>query len=184
MEEVVKPAVDKLNYRCVALDNGIRITLVSDPEADKAAAAMDVSPDLSEHSLIVMNAAFPVFLASFVLVQALGGAHLLCVTKRLTTVVTMQVRIGSLGDPDDLPGLAHFTEHMLFYASEKYPQEDEYSKFVVRCCCAPPCMSQQRFWARANSYVRRLSSCVWLLVRPQYLTLSTLCANTAVVIAV
>ena len=42
-----------------------------------------------------------------------------------------QVRIGSLGDPDDLPGLAHFTEHMLFYASEKYPLEDDYSKFVV-----------------------------------------------------
>lgn len=42
-----------------------------------------------------------------------------------------QVRIGSLDDPDDLPGLAHFTEHMLFYASEKYPSEDEYSKFVV-----------------------------------------------------
>ena len=45
--------------------------------------------------------------------------------------IVFQVRIGSLGDPDDLPGLAHFTEHMLFYASEKYPLEDEYSKFVV-----------------------------------------------------
>ena len=42
MVEVVKPAVDKLRYRCVVLDNNIRITLVSDPEADKAAAAMDV----------------------------------------------------------------------------------------------------------------------------------------------
>lgn len=49
-----------------------------------------------------------------------------------STCFTVQVRIGSLGDPDDLPGLAHFTEHMLFYASEKYPLEDEYSKFVVR----------------------------------------------------
>ena len=47
------------------------------------------------------------------------------------TNVPLQVRIGSLGDPDDLPGLAHFTEHMLFYASEKYPLEDDYSKFVV-----------------------------------------------------
>ena len=46
--------------------------------------------------------------------------------------LSLQVRIGSLGDPDDLPGLAHFTEHMLFYASEKYPLEDDYSKFVVR----------------------------------------------------
>lgn len=30
-----------------------------------------------------------------------------------------------------MPGLAHFLEHMLFYSSEKYPVEDEYSKFVV-----------------------------------------------------
>ena len=49
----------------------------------------------------------------------------------LLATARLQVRVGSLGDPDDLPGLAHFTEHMLFYASEKYPQEDEYSKFVV-----------------------------------------------------
>ena len=42
----------------------------------------------------------------------------------------VQVHVGSLSDPDDLPGLAHFLEHMLFYSSEKYPQEDAYSKFV------------------------------------------------------
>ena len=35
-----------------------------------------------------------------------------------------------MADPEHLPGLAHFTEHMLFYASEKYPVEDEYSKWV------------------------------------------------------
>lgn len=47
MAEVVKPALDKLQYRCVTLqDNGIRITLISDADADKAAAAMDVSPTL------------------------------------------------------------------------------------------------------------------------------------------
>jgi insulysin len=33
-------------------------------------------------------------------------------------------------DPESLPGLAHFTEHMLFYASAKYPEEDEYSKWI------------------------------------------------------
>jgi predicted Zn-dependent peptidase len=27
-----------------------------------------------------------------------------------------------MSDPPELPGLAHFTEHMLFYASEKYPE--------------------------------------------------------------
>ncbi|MEW5314724.1 MAG: hypothetical protein WDW38_006196 [Sanguina aurantia] len=41
-----------------------------------------------------------------------------------------QVNIGSLLDPVGLDGLAHFTEHMLFYSSAKYPVEDEYSKYV------------------------------------------------------
>lgn len=40
------------------------------------------------------------------------------------------MRVGSLSDPDELPGLAHFLEHMLFYASERFPTEDEYSKFI------------------------------------------------------
>ncbi|CAK0787227.1 hypothetical protein CVIRNUC_010443 [Coccomyxa viridis] len=42
----------------------------------------------------------------------------------------IDVRVGSLSDPLDTPGLAHFCEHMLFYASAKYPEEDAYSKFV------------------------------------------------------
>lgn len=33
-------------------------------------------------------------------------------------------------DPEDLPGLAHFCEHMLFLGTEKFPEENEYSKFL------------------------------------------------------
>ncbi|GBG72511.1 hypothetical protein CBR_g12082 [Chara braunii] len=43
---------------------------------------------------------------------------------------SMDVNVGYFCDPDDLPGLAHFLEHMLFYSSEKYPKEDSYSKFI------------------------------------------------------
>jgi len=43
---------------------------------------------------------------------------------------SMDVGAGSLLDPPEFLGLAHFTEHMLFYSSEKYPVEDEYSKFI------------------------------------------------------
>lgn len=43
----------------------------------------------------------------------------------------MQVHVGSLSDPDDVPGLAHFLEHMLFYGSERFPEEDAYSKFIA-----------------------------------------------------
>ena len=36
----------------------------------------------------------------------------------------------SFSDPDDLPGLAHFTEHMLFLGTDKFPAENEYSTFL------------------------------------------------------
>lgn len=43
----------------------------------------------------------------------------------------MSVNVGYFNDPEDMPGLAHFLEHMLFYSSEKYPEEDSYSKFLT-----------------------------------------------------
>ncbi|KAL1312426.1 hypothetical protein HN51_039044 [Arachis hypogaea] len=44
---------------------------------------------------------------------------------------SMDVGVGSFSDPAGLEGLAHFLEHMLFYASEKYPVEDSYSKYIT-----------------------------------------------------
>ncbi|MQL84678.1 hypothetical protein Taro_017188 [Colocasia esculenta] len=48
---------------------------------------------------------------------------------------SMNVDVGSFCDPDGLEGLAHFLEHMLFYASEKYPLENSYSKFIIEVSC-------------------------------------------------
>jgi len=42
--------------------------------------------------------------------------------------------VGSFSDPEGLEGLAHFLEHMLFYASEKYPGEHEYTKYITEIC--------------------------------------------------
>ena len=41
-DSIIKPQVDDWAYRHILLDNGIAAVLVSDPEADKAAASMDV----------------------------------------------------------------------------------------------------------------------------------------------
>ncbi|KAI3873651.1 hypothetical protein MKW92_023418 [Papaver armeniacum] len=43
---------------------------------------------------------------------------------------SMCVGVGHFSDPEGLEGLAHFLEHMLFFASEKYPVEDSYSKYI------------------------------------------------------
>lgn len=40
------------------------------------------------------------------------------------------VNIGSFSDPPDLPGLAHFLEHMVFMGSSKYPEENAFDEFL------------------------------------------------------
>ena len=42
----------------------------------------------------------------------------------------MTVAIGSMNDPSDSFGMAHFLEHMLFLGTEKYPDEGSYQKFI------------------------------------------------------
>ena len=42
----------------------------------------------------------------------------------------MDVATGSGDDPVDRPGLAHFTEHMLFLGTRKYPAPDAYQQFI------------------------------------------------------
>ncbi|XP_013911111.1 PREDICTED: insulin-degrading enzyme-like [Thamnophis sirtalis] len=43
---------------------------------------------------------------------------------------TLDVHIGSLSDPINIPGLSHFCEHMLFLGTKKFPKENEYSQFL------------------------------------------------------
>lgn len=47
-----------------------------------------------------------------------------------TASAAMDVRVGFHSDPEELPGLAHFCEHMLFLGTEKYPDENSYSVFL------------------------------------------------------
>jgi insulysin len=42
----------------------------------------------------------------------------------------MFVGSGSLNDPPEIEGMAHFCEHMLFLGSEKYPEANYYQAFI------------------------------------------------------
>eukprot|EP00959_Pyramimonas_sp_CCMP1952_P000249 4776-Pyramimonas_sp.AAC.3 len=66
-DQLIIPRNDKSEYRHLVLSNRMEVLIVSDPESEKAAAAMDM-------------------------------------------------RVGAFSDPEDVPGLAHFLEHMLFYS--------------------------------------------------------------------
>ncbi|KAK4058930.1 metalloprotease [Microbotryomycetes sp. JL221] len=69
--------------KLIMLENGMEALLISDPNADKASAAMDV-------------------------------------------------KVGHLSDPQDLQGLAHFCEHLMFMGTEKYPKENDYTEFLTQ----------------------------------------------------
>lgn len=43
----------------------------------------------------------------------------------------IDVNVGHLCDPAEVPGLAHFCEHLLFMGTEKYPVENEYSVYLA-----------------------------------------------------
>ncbi|KAF8163442.1 Metalloenzyme, LuxS/M16 peptidase-like protein [Crassisporium funariophilum] len=52
---------------------------------------------------------------------------------------SLDVAVGHLYDPallpfvqDDMPGLAHFCEHLLFMGTEQFPGENEYSEFLAK----------------------------------------------------
>jgi len=79
--DIKKPLSHKRDYAFVQLDNGLKVVLGSDPDCDKAGAA-------------------------------------LC------------VNVGMCHERKDLPGLAHFLEHMLFTGTKKYPKEGEYHEFI------------------------------------------------------
>ncbi|KAF7778613.1 hypothetical protein Agabi119p4_2958 [Agaricus bisporus var. burnettii] len=82
-KSIQKSPRDEREYRVIQLDNGLKATLIHDPETDKAAASLDVA-------------------------------------------------VGHLNDPWDMPGLAHFCEHLLFMGTEQFPRENEYQEYLTK----------------------------------------------------
>ncbi|KYN43148.1 Insulin-degrading enzyme [Trachymyrmex septentrionalis] len=46
------------------------------------------------------------------------------------SAAAMNINAGSMCDPDDLLGIAHFCEHMLFLGTKKYPQQNDFNQFL------------------------------------------------------
>ena len=50
--------------------------------------------------------------------------------KMNKSAVAMDVSVGSLADPKNAQGLAHFLEHMLSLGTKKYPEEGEFGRYL------------------------------------------------------
>ena len=105
--EVIKSPHDERSYRALELANGMRILLVSDPATDRAAVSLSVRVGM----LSLCSTVNGVLTSALRLSFGFGNA-------------------GSMSDPDELLGLAHFLEHMLLIGTDKYPEEDAYDRFI------------------------------------------------------
>tara|TARA_B100000315_G_scaffold259906_3_gene318003 strand:+ start:5304 stop:8222 length:2919 start_codon:yes stop_codon:yes gene_type:complete len=72
---------DQRGYLTFVMPNKLKVMVISDPNADRSAAALSVF-------------------------------------------------YGSLEDPENRSGLAHFLEHMLFLGTAKYPEPDDYGQYI------------------------------------------------------
>ena len=61
-----------------------------------------------------------------------NGLKILLISDKTSdhSAASLDVNVGSLYDPKNLPGLAHFCEHMLFRGSEEFPEEDGFENFI------------------------------------------------------
>ncbi|KAM0753884.1 hypothetical protein T439DRAFT_338697 [Meredithblackwellia eburnea MCA 4105] len=71
---------------------------------------------------------------SYRLVTLQNGLEALIISDPTTDKAAgaLNVKAGHLQDPEDIPGLAHFCEHLLFMGTEKYPAENEYTDFLAK----------------------------------------------------
>ncbi|GAA98082.1 uncharacterized protein L969DRAFT_85999 [Mixia osmundae IAM 14324] len=67
------------------------------------------------------------------LIRLANGLEVMLISDPQTdkAAASISVRVGHLSDPADLPGLAHFCEHLLFMGTEKYPKENEYAAYLA-----------------------------------------------------
>ncbi|KAI0812746.1 LuxS/MPP-like metallohydrolase [Irpex lacteus] len=65
----------------------------------------------------------------------------------------INVAVGHMQDPEDVPGLAHFCEHMIVKGSEPYPDESDYLSYIYNnggVQNAGTSAAWQRYWFAIN----------------------------------
>ncbi|XP_064874931.1 nardilysin-like isoform X4 [Oncorhynchus nerka] len=140
--EIIKSPSDPKQYRHIELTNGLRVMLISDftglassgddeseeeeelgEEEEEEEDSGEGTEEESEEDEDDKDSDFED--------DEDGGKR----KKRHSekqSAAALCVGIGSFSDPNDLPGLAHFLEHMVFMGSEKYPSENGFDAFLKK----------------------------------------------------
>ncbi|XP_036376739.1 nardilysin b [Megalops cyprinoides] len=144
--QIIKSPSDPKHYRYIELSNGLRALLISDfsgagkgspkdsdnsgeegeeEEEDSGEEEEDSGGGTEEESDDEHDSDFEDLEE-----DDDGKKKKGCSEKQ--SAAALCIGVGSFSDPDDLPGLAHFLEHMVFMGSEKYPAENGFDAFLKK----------------------------------------------------
>ncbi|KAM7387815.1 hypothetical protein PAMP_024028 [Pampus punctatissimus] len=150
--EIIKSPSDPKKYRYIELSNGLRALLISDfsgtdgkadcenGETDDGAnndneeeddgeeegdSGEGSEEDEEENEEEEQDSDFDELDEENVVKKKRGSSE-------KQAAAALCISVGSFSDPDDLPGLAHFLEHMVFMGSEKYPAENGFDAFLKK----------------------------------------------------
>ncbi|KAG8436909.1 hypothetical protein GDO86_007845 [Hymenochirus boettgeri] len=123
---IVKSQNDPKKYRYIQLENGLEVLLISDMsggeclsdnsdyemEEDEPEQEQEEEEDDDDSSST--------------------GFEGMSSSEEKLSAAALCVGVGTFSDPEELPGLAHFLEHMVFMGSEKYPDENGFDVFLKK----------------------------------------------------
>ncbi|XP_032356366.1 nardilysin isoform X1 [Etheostoma spectabile] len=140
--EIIKSPSDPKQYRYIVLDNGLRALLISDYSGPAASEDEDSDEGEGEEEEEYDDESEDEMedeseeeddddeMGSDDEDDDQGKKKKGNAEKQ--SAAALCVGVGSFSDPSDLPGLAHFLEHMVFMGSEKYPSENGFDAFLKK----------------------------------------------------
>ncbi|EPP34536.1 peptidase M16 inactive domain protein [Chlamydia ibidis] len=104
-----------------------------------------------------------------------NGLQLLIISNPDTAIsgAALAVKTGNNADPEDIPGMAHFTEHCVFLGNEKYPEPSGFANFLsshngMRNAFTSPRTTSFIFSIDTSAFNEAITQFVHMFIRPLF----------------